>query len=193
VTPASRSSLPESSLEGPGDAEFTAAFLACVPALYAWTRLRLDGGGVEPEDVLQEVWLRGAREFERFDPARGPFRAWLFQVTKSTVLDALRNRAARVPAAPVGGPRTAFPDVPAPVTPLSRRLARDEALVLVLVELQTRDGGERDLVVLCGLVGRTTVEAARVLGIGEEAARKQWQRLRARLGRNTRLLALIEP
>jgi RNA polymerase sigma factor (sigma-70 family) len=193
VTPATRPSFSESPLHGPGDAAFTAAFLECVPALYAWTRLRLDGGGVEPEDVLQEVWLRGAREFARFDAARGPFRAWLFQVTKSTVLDALRNRAARVPASPVGGPRTAFADVPAPVTTLSRRVARDEALEQVLVELQALDGGERDLVVLCGLEGRTTVEAARVLGIGAEAARKQWQRLRARLGCNTRLLALIEP
>lgn len=193
MTPHPRSSLPESWPDGHADAAFTAGFLECVPALYAWTRVRLDGAGVEPEDVLQEVWLRGAREFARFDPARGPFRAWLFQVTKSTVLDALRNRAARVPAAIGGERRTEFPDVPAPVTTLSRRVARDEAMERLLVELEALDVGDRDLVVLCGLEGRTTVDAARVLGIGDEAARKQWQRLRERLGRNTHLLSLVEP
>jgi len=161
-------------------------------------RLRLAGSGYEPDDVLQELWLRGSRDFERFDPQRGSFRTWIFQVAKHTLLDALRERASmerpwseRAGVTTGAGPR--LEAVPEAVTTFTRRLARDEALEKLLDELAALESDERELVVICGLEGRATTEAARLLGISMEAARKQWQRLRERLAQNPRILALIAP
>ena len=58
-------------------AAFQRLYDKVAPSLYAWTRLRLQGGpgaGLDPQDVLQEVWLRALRAFASYDE-RGSFRA----------------------------------------------------------------------------------------------------------------------
>lgn len=176
--------------------EFTGLFELDSPAILAWVRLRLGGSGVDAADVLQEVWLRGSREFARYDAARGSFRAWIFQVAKSTLLDTLRERTSlRDPGGPGLDPRAPGPDLlanlPDRVTTLTRRVARDEALEQLLLELSRLEVLEKELVVICGLEGRPTTDAARLLGLSPENSRKQWQRLRERLARNPRILELI--
>jgi RNA polymerase sigma-70 factor (ECF subfamily) len=179
---------------------FTYLFQEASPAILAWSRLRLAGSGLEAEDILQEVWLRGSKEFPRYDPRRGSFRAWIFQVAKYTLLDALRERASPARARGEGTglsstrrSRAHLAGLPEQVTTFTRRLARDEALEKLLDELAKLEDNEKELVVICGLEGRSTTDAARLLGITQEASRKQWQRLRQRLGQNPRILALIEP
>ena len=76
---------------------FTELYARIAPVVYAWVRLRLGRSArerLDPEDVVQEVWLRAAKAFEQFDPQRGSFRGWIFQVTKYALLDTFRGLAA---------------------------------------------------------------------------------------------------
>lgn len=42
-------------------------------------------------DLAMETFARALEQVERFDPARGPARAWLFMLATSTLLDSLRR------------------------------------------------------------------------------------------------------
>src|ERR1043165_5623823 len=50
---------------------------------------------VEADDALQETLLSVAREMPgfRYDPAKGSFKSWLFQIARRRVADQFRRRA----------------------------------------------------------------------------------------------------
>ena len=50
---------------------------------------------VSAEEIGQEVFLAVWRHAASFDPTRGTFRAWVLQITRSTVLNELRRRGRR--------------------------------------------------------------------------------------------------
>jgi len=45
------------------------------------------------EEVVQETFLRAWTSADRFDPALGTLRSWLFAITRNGVVDAARRRA----------------------------------------------------------------------------------------------------
>ncbi len=47
------------------------------------------------EEVTQEVFLRVWLHADRFDPARGTPRTWIFSIARNLVIDTIRRRAAR--------------------------------------------------------------------------------------------------
>src|SRR4051812_15024997 len=51
----------------------------------------------EADDALQETMLSVAREMPgfRYDPAKGSFKAWLFQISRRRIADQFRRRARR--------------------------------------------------------------------------------------------------
>jgi RNA polymerase sigma-70 factor (ECF subfamily) len=49
----------------------------------------------EGEELLQESFWRVWNQADTFDPAKGPFRAWLFSIARRQALDLLRRRAVR--------------------------------------------------------------------------------------------------
>ncbi len=53
----------------------------------------------EGEEVLQEAFWRVWNQAATFDPAKGPFRAWLFSIARRQALDLLRRRNVRPQAA----------------------------------------------------------------------------------------------
>ena len=65
------------------------------PRVYQWAMNR-KLQAVDAEDVTQEVLLKLARNFEKFeyDP-RQSFRGWLRRVTENTIIDFLRSRLNR--------------------------------------------------------------------------------------------------
>jgi len=158
------------------EGSFAQLYERLVPALYAWAALRAPRG-VDPADLVGDVWLHAVRSMSRYDPARATFRAWLFGVAKKVLLRALRDLERAEPH----GERADVERVPDSVTSLSRRYERDDSMLRFLQRIEALEQEERDLVVYCGLEGFTCGEAAVRLGLSEAAATKRWQRLRAEL------------
>jgi RNA polymerase sigma factor (sigma-70 family) len=176
------------------ESQFGALCTRLAPALYAWARLRIRPAmraRLDPEDLMQEVWIRALRAFPSYDPARGPFRPWLFAVAKHALLDALRKvRPEELAAAGgggsssgtgVGGGGVRVSQVPEDVTRVSQRVARSDAMAAFLERLTHLPAEDQSLLVHCGLEGMPVAQAAVQLGISPAAAEKRWQRLRARV------------
>ncbi len=102
------------------------------------------------EEVVAETFVRGWQARERFDPAKGSLRTWLFAIEQRLVIDMARARSRR-PAVPL-------PDGPAEigwhddgieqrlrswqVEEAIRRIRPEHAGVLVEVYLRGRSGHE---------------------------------------------------
>jgi RNA polymerase sigma-70 factor (ECF subfamily) len=63
----------------------------CFDALFAYVLWRCAGLRDAADDVVQEAWLTAVRRVRRFDPAAGPFAAWL----RGIAANLLRNRFRR--------------------------------------------------------------------------------------------------
>lgn len=76
-----------------------AAHRAHAGELYRFALRQLGDRGAA-EDVVQEVFLRGWRSADSFDPRRASLRVWLFAIARNLVVDHARRRAVR-PVQPV--------------------------------------------------------------------------------------------
>jgi RNA polymerase sigma factor (sigma-70 family) len=166
---------------------FERQYAEVAPALFAWAELRIRPqmrARLDPQDLVQEVWLRGHRNFARFDEHATSFRGWLFKIGKNVMLEAVRAMRTES-AVPQGwSPTTkmlALDGVPQNVTSFTQRLARDESVRAFLEQAGELEEPDRMLLIHCGLEEETLAQAAQKLGLGEEAAKKRWQRLRERL------------
>jgi RNA polymerase sigma-70 factor (ECF subfamily) len=158
------------------------------PSIYAWASLRLKGAAgrhLEPDDLVQEVWLRALLSFSSFDPESGSFRRWVYGIVHNVMREVLRavNRLA-----PERGDadrdRSSILDVeglPDEVTSLTERMARDQAIRSFMERVEALDAADRDLVSLRGLEGLPFKDVARLLRVNEATARKRWERLRTKL------------
>ena len=165
-----------------GPAGFRALYERLAPSLLAWARLRMAAKSVaqgDPEDLLQEVWLRAVEEFPAYDPERSSFRAWIFGIAKHVLYEIWRQEGRRGPALPAGEKSAALAAWPDVATTIRTRMARDESLERLLKRAQEFDPLDRMLLLHCGFEDMSRPQAARQLGIGVEAAEKRWQRLRA--------------
>jgi len=167
------------------------------PVLARWVRAHLHPclrARLEQEDIAQEVWTRAARAFPRYDPRRESVRRWLERIARRTLLEFLRTArtapASLEQAAPGYEPSAARPEEAHEA--LTAGLVRGEILHRLLAELAALPLEDRELVLICGVDGRPTTEAARELAISDAAARKRWLRLRRRLSQRTDLAALVD-
>lgn len=154
------------------------------PSLLAWGRLKLGPRGAvegDPEDLLQEVWLRALTQFPRYDESRSSFRAWIFGIAKNTMYEMWRQGMQRS-ALPRSAEATAaleeWPDV---ATSIRTRLSRGESLDLLLQRVEQLEPLDRKILLHCGFEEMTWPQVASQLGIEPPAARKRWQRLRSKL------------
>jgi RNA polymerase sigma-70 factor (ECF subfamily) len=175
-------------------AAFQQLYDRLAPALYAWTHLRVRpgaGAGVDPQDVLQEVWLRALRGFDGYDPASS-FRGWILGIAKNVLLQGYRkssyDRIHSVPSP--DGRRYELMSCPDSVTSIGTRLANDDAIQRFLAYVSGLPREERMLMLYCGLEEYTSAQAAARLGISADAANKRWQSLRSRMRENGTLRAL---
>ena len=170
-----------------GDAgSFGTLYEKIAPALYTWADLRIRREfrqHVSPEDVVQEVWCRAWKIFEKFDPDNGSFRYWIFRVAKNVLYEAFR--ILKDPASTRGGGGTTralmLDNIPDDATRITKRVARNESLSKCADWIRSLPEEDRKLVIHCGLEGLTYIQTAERLAIGKEAVAKRWQRLRERL------------
>jgi RNA polymerase sigma-70 factor (ECF subfamily) len=191
-----KSATPERQPTAPGS-DLERLYAERAPELAAWVATHLRPSvraRLDLEDVAQEIWTRAALAYPRYDARRSTLRTWLERIARRTLIDLLR--AAR--ATPLS-----FEQATPPIEPAARRpeeaheaqsteLIRQEILRRFLDELATLPRDDRELVLICGVDGRPTTEAARELAISGAAARKRWLRLRQRLALRTDLAALVE-
>jgi len=171
--------------------DFRALYESLAPSLYAWAKLRKGATAIDPDDLLQEVWVRALQPRAGFDPARGSFRGWIFGIAKHAFLEALRQRPAPRATSDTSGSLAleAWPDV---ATSIRTRMGRDESITKLLEQVAASDEVDRKILIHCGLEGMPCTLAAVRLGLGAEAVTKRWQRLRERL-RTTGVEALLSP
>ena len=134
-----------------------------------WLRGQLRGSRDEPDDLLQELFLKALRQDQRFCEIANP-RAWLFEVARNALADRLRVRR-ELMELPEELPQPE-PTEPAEVDGLAACLPR------ALSEL---DAADREAISRCDLEGMTQAEFARLHGLTLAGAKSRVQRARKRL------------
>lgn len=155
--------------------------------LVAWARIRIrpdQRGLISPEDVAQDVWCRAVEKFATFDPAAGPFRAWILTVAKFVLAEATR-RAFYLQRLKHEDGRSSMmrmrEQVPELVTTITSRAARNEAMTRLFAWVDALDEVDRQVFTLHFLEQMPQKELAPRLGMQPAAIAKRWERLRARL------------
>lgn len=141
-------------------------------------------GRLEPEDVLQEVYLEAHRSFAGFE-ARGEraFMRWLCGIAEHRLRDlsdrfSARKRAAPGPAAPSSALAALPGSGPGPSTACDG--ARSQARLLEALQALTAE--ERDAILLRYVRDLTLREVASELGRSEPTVRRVLARALVRLG-----------
>jgi RNA polymerase sigma-70 factor (ECF subfamily) len=157
-----------------GDAAAFAALVArCKPTVYRWA-VALCGDEDDAEDVAQEVFVQVHRRLATFR-GDGPFDAWLYRITRRTLL---RSRRRAVPRPPPGAQA-----VDVYVTDPGARVDRVRAVELIREIASTLPMRQREVFVLCDLEGRTPAEVARLMNLRDVSVRASLFKARASIRR----------
>jgi RNA polymerase sigma-70 factor (ECF subfamily) len=136
--------------------------------------LRITRSHALAEDVLHDVFLRVWQDAGRFDPARGPVRAWLTTLVRYRALDVLRRGTREYTTALL----PALPDAQADAH--AQLLAQAEGRALHAC-LATLEPAPRQAIVLAFLEGRTHGEIAAALAMPLGTVKSMIRRSLARL------------
>ncbi len=130
---------------------------------------------LDPEDVIQETFLRAFQTIPHFRP-EGPdsFFRWLAALADHLVLNASRKKR----------PEPLALDLPLSAASASKALRREERLERLKVALRDLTDDQRQAVILARLDGVRTREIARRMGRTEEAVRQLISRGLHRLKRS---------
>lgn len=183
----------------PTAADFDSLYRQVAPALFAWAELRIRPemrSRVDPQDLVQEVWLRAVKRFATFDGTLETFRPWVLTIAKNVLLESFRKLRNGPRLEADIGPTTrmlVIEGCPELITSFTKRLAKDDAVRRFLELAGALDEIDRQVLVRCGLEGRPAADVAREIEMSEDAVAKRWQRLRARLRQETWVEAILSP
>lgn len=157
---------------------------------------RMMGSIHEAEDLVQETMLRAWRAADRYDPARGSLRTWLYRIATNACLTALKSRVRRpLPAGLVGpsddpqaplvaGQEVAwlqpFPDVRWG-DPAEAVASKDSVRLAFIAALQLLPARQRAILVLREVLQWPASDVAAALQMTVAAVNSGLQRARARL------------
>lgn len=178
---------------GPGFAEL---YEETAPALFAWASLRIRPSlrpRLDPEDLLQEVWVRALEAEGRRREAGADFRPWVFGMAKNVLLEAFRKTEAPRARGGLGSSTrlALIEELPDQATAITRRVAKDETLRLFLERARALPDEDRMILLHHGFEGLSHSEVATRLGLARDTVAKRWQRLRGRLLDDPALLGLL--
>jgi len=116
------------------------------------------------EELVQDVFLSVWQHAGSFDPRRGPFRAWIFQIARHRILNELRHKRARpsLEADPEGGLLSAIADETLGVV---EQVARHEQGAMVRRALHVLPVRQREAVAMAFLAEMTQQEVASALDV----------------------------
>ena len=179
-----------------GEPSFPSLYEEVAPALYAWASLRLRPGlrgRIDPEDVLQEVWVRAIEAEPRRRELGTAFRPWVFGMAKNVLLEALRKtELGRGEGWGNPSSHLALVDqLPDQATAITRRVAKDENMRLFLERARELADDDRMILLHHGFEGLAHADVATRLGLPRDTVAKRWQRLRSRLLEEPTLRGLL--
>jgi RNA polymerase sigma factor (sigma-70 family) len=163
--------------------EFNALFYPLLPAVYAWasTRLRPYKCDSEAGDFTHDVYVRAGENYDGKIVTRERFRSWVFGIARYVLLEWFRDLNSRKQfGIGIGGDNQQ--EGAKAVTSVSRRVARDEQLKLLIAAIDALTPLEKRIAIEYLLEGRAAAELATELGLASEGAlRMRALRLRERL------------
>ena len=129
--------------------------------------------GFDPaEDIVADVFMTAYRRRDRFDPALGPIRPWLFGIATNVIHRHHRQEARHLRAlGRLEGRQVAAADSPDPVIGAEHR-----ALVTALGRMKTE---HRDALFLFAVAGLTIPEIAQAMAVPEGTVKTWLHRGRA--------------
>lgn len=199
MSPAEEPAPSPASSPRPAPADFDGLYRSVAPALYAWAELRIRPemrARVDPQDVVQEVWLRAVKRFGSFAGPHEAFRPWVLTIAKNVLLESFRKLRTGPHLEADIGPTTrmlVIEGCPEAITSFTQRLAKDDAVRRFLELAGRLEDTDRQVLVRCGLEGRTCADVAREVEMTEDAVLKRWQRLRARLRDESWVETILSP
>jgi RNA polymerase sigma factor (sigma-70 family) len=145
--------------------------------LLAYARQMLHGALGDPEDALQDVFLRAYRALRASDrPVT--LRAWLYRIAHNRCIDELR-RPCPLPSELTADAQPAF-SAPAAAGEASAVAERSAALARLVADVQTLPEQQRSALLMRELQGLSYAELAGALGVSVAAVKSLL--LRARTG-----------
>jgi len=165
-------------LLGGGDAELVAAaragsedaFAAIVQrherALRGYAAKLLRGTGHDPEDVVQDVFVRAHAALTSGDERDLALKPWLYRMTRNRAIDVLRRRR----DASLDAEGAAEPAAPAASDPV-HALGRRDALRVLLGDLAELPDQQRSALLMRELEGMGHDQVAAELGVSSQATR----------------------
>ena len=161
-------------VELPGSSDPAALWDAFAPPLRAFLARRVPAG-VEPEDLLQEVFLRVVKHLDSLRSTERP-EAWLFQIARNALRDSLRARQRKD-----GRTDPLEVDPPADADPAAVRGSEEELAPCLTPMIGRLAEPYRTAIELTSLQGLTQAEAARRAGISLSGMKSRVQRGREQL------------
>lgn len=134
--------------------EFERLYLDSYGLVYGFVRGRMSSDA-DAEDVVAEAYLKAARSFASFDPARARFSTWVVAIAKNCMISHFRKEK----------PATTLDDVPESVAAVSGGQDAVEDRDLAYRLLSTLDDSERMLVLMKYHDGMRNVDIARELDL----------------------------
>lgn len=171
------------------DESFAPLFEANRERLRRMVHFRMDPrlfGRVDPEDVVQDIFLAAQQRLYAFREDDHPMHIWLRMVGQQTLIDlhrrhlgASKRTAARDRAFANSECLSGF--VAGKMTSPSQAAIRDEWKAKITAALETMDEIDREVLTLRHFEDLSNKEVAELLGIGENAASNRYVRALTRL------------
>lgn len=171
------------------DGAFAPLFELARDRLRRMVQFRIDPrllGRIDPEDVVQEIYLAGQQRLYAFREDQHPFPLWIRLVGQQTLVDVHRRHlgagkrsAARERVFANSQGLSGF--LMASITSPSQAAIREEQRVQLLAALESMDEIDREVLTLRHFEDLSNKEVAQLLGIGENAASNRYVRALTRL------------
>jgi len=75
----------------PNFEEFNKYYEEHMPQVYGYVYMRTSRDKSLAEDIVSEIFLKAIENFDKFDPKKGSFKSWIFQITRNYLIDFFRS------------------------------------------------------------------------------------------------------